>query len=106
MFLINLKMKYVLLISCSLFIAQFDRCKTSLDTSSERADSSEQYTAHSKKSEPGPKENFEKYCTSCHGNEVNAFVDRKWKYGNKKTCLLYTSPSPRDRQKSRMPSSA
>ena len=25
------------------------------------------------------------------------------KYGN---CLLYTSPSPRDRQKSRMPSSA
>ena len=25
---------------------------------------------------------------------------------NKKTCLLYTSPSPRDRQKSRMPSSA
>ena len=29
-------------------------------------------------------------------------------YSNKKTmdCLLYTSPSPRDRQKSRMPSSA
>ena len=25
---------------------------------------------------------------------------------NLKTCLLYTSPSPRDRQKSRMPSSA
>ena len=24
----------------------------------------------------------------------------------KRTCLLYTSPSPRDRQKSRMPSSA
>ena len=24
----------------------------------------------------------------------------------KSTCLLYTSPSPRDRQKSRMPSSA
>ena len=24
----------------------------------------------------------------------------------KKNCLLYTSPSPRDRQKSRMPSSA
>ena len=29
-------------------------------------------------------------CSSCHGD----------------TCLLYTSPSPRDRQKSRMPSSA
>ena len=26
--------------------------------------------------------------------------------GNFDTCLLYTSPSPRDRQKSRMPSSA
>ena len=25
---------------------------------------------------------------------------------NAKACLLYTSPSPRDRQKSRMPSSA
>ena len=28
------------------------------------------------------------------------------KTGYPKTCLLYTSPSPRDRQKSRMPSSA
>ena len=27
-------------------------------------------------------------------------------YGEPNTCLLYTSPSPRDRQKSRMPSSA
>ena len=30
-------------------------------------------------------------------------VKPRGKYGN---CLLYTSPSPRDRQKSRMPSSA
>ena len=28
------------------------------------------------------------------------------KLGRLETCLLYTSPSPRDRQKSRMPSSA
>ena len=28
------------------------------------------------------------------------------KYYNYVVCLLYTSPSPRDRQKSRMPSSA
>ena len=27
-------------------------------------------------------------------------------FANAATCLLYTSPSPRDRQKSRMPSSA
>ena len=31
------------------------------------------------------------------GSEFGAVID---------TCLLYTSPSPRDRQKSRMPSSA
>ena len=30
--------------------------------------------------------------------------DMKGKWG--KSCLLYTSPSPRDRQKARMPSSA
>ena len=28
------------------------------------------------------------------------------RFGNREACLLYTSPSPRDRQKSRMPSSA
>ena len=43
---------------------------------------------------------------------LNAFSDgyflgRARKKGvTYKTCLLYTSPSPRDRQKSRMPSSA
>ena len=29
-----------------------------------------------------------------------------WNTGDMATCLLYTSPSPRDRQRSRMPSSA
>ena len=29
-----------------------------------------------------------------------------WKLLQSRICLLYTSPSPRDRQKSRMPSSA
>ena len=33
----------------------------------------------------------------------NSFEDE---FGQGSTCLLYTSPSPRDRQKSRMPSSA
>ena len=31
---------------------------------------------------------------------------KRSKRGEVKSCLLYTSPSPRDRQKSRMPSSA
>ena len=33
-------------------------------------------------------------------NKVTRFIEKP------KDCLLYTSPSPRDRQKSRMPSSA
>ena len=35
--------------------------------------------------------------------ENNSLVDR---FNRVYSCLLYTSPSPRDRQKSRMPSSA
>ena len=41
-------------------------------------------------------ENFRDVCLENYG------LDPVWYY----TCLLYTSPSPRDRQKSRMPSSA
>ena len=33
-------------------------------------------------------------------------IDQADIYGGYEACLLYTSPSPRDRQKSRMPSSA
>ena len=35
-----------------------------------------------------------------NGKPLKSLSDYNW------TCLLYTSPSPRDRQKSRMPSSA
>ena len=37
-----------------------------------------------------------------HSQVVATIADFLWRI----TCLLYTSPSPRDRQKSRMPSSA
>ena len=37
---------------------------------------------------------------------LNAKGRASYKGGTLKACLLYTSPSPRDRQKSRMPSSA
>ena len=46
------------------------------------------------------------------GQFVRAIEQRLRRYGHsdanirKRVCLLYTSPSPRDRQKSRMPSSA
>ena len=36
------------------------------------------------------------------GDDINPW----FRVGDYKFCLLYTSPSPRDRQKSRMPSSA
>ena len=38
--------------------------------------------------------------------EFKEFLNQCYQIGNKTLCLLYTSPSPRDRQKSRMPSSA
>ena len=37
---------------------------------------------------------------------IKSSLIRKIPYLTLYTCLLYTSPSPRDRQKSRMPSSA
>ena len=41
------------------------------------------------------------------GREVSLETDCLYNAeGSAKVCLLYTSPSPRDRQKSRMPSSA
>ena len=38
--------------------------------------------------------------------EYKASGAKSHETGDYKDCLLYTSPSPRDRQKSRMPSSA
>jgi UDP-N-acetylglucosamine 2-epimerase/N-acetylmannosamine kinase len=38
--------------------------------------------------------------------EIKNAIKKHLKHGHYKSCLLYTSPSPRDRQKSRMPSSA
>ena len=43
------------------------------------------------------------------GNPLESYPDRRWEevYRDQyKYCLLYTSPSPRDRTRSRMPSSA
>ncbi len=40
---------------------------------------------------PGAKtarENYQQYCSSCHGEKVEAFVDRKWKHGNVKSDLV------------------
>ncbi len=39
---------------------------------------------------PGKKalKNYTQYCASCHGEKVEAFVDRKWKHGNSKAELV------------------
>lgn len=34
------------------------------------------------------KANYDNYCSGCHGAQMDAFVDRKWKYGNKKEDLI------------------
>ncbi|WP_442794635.1 PQQ-dependent sugar dehydrogenase [Pelobium manganitolerans] len=31
---------------------------------------------------PDPEKNYQEYCAGCHGAQMNAFADRKWKYGN------------------------
>ena len=43
-------------------------------------------------------------CSTCTVKNVNNFA--QWVCDACRTCLLYTSPSPRDRTRSRMPSSA
>ena len=44
--------------------------------------------------------------TNAHVDYIQVARDTIKRIGYDNTCLLYTSPSPRDRQKSRMPSSA
>ena len=53
--------------------------------------------SHKEKSEQSDTDNLDKF-----QNDFNSSLN----YLQTMICLLYTSPSPRDRQKSRMPSSA
>ena len=56
---------------------------------------------------PGTQEQFEKEMTSAYiGFDPTADSLHIGSLVQIMICLLYTSPSPRDRQKSRMPSSA
>ena len=36
-----------------------------------------------------PAANYKNYCSSCHGELMEAFVDRKWKYGSDKKSLIH-----------------
>ena len=44
----------------------------------------------------------------CMGGPMDTYMEQEypWLIEEKKSCLLYTSPSPRDMRRSRMPSSA
>ena len=54
-----------------------------------------------------PTHNFEKFVAQLYSHPEFANVDLKIAVEDDgKSCLLYTSPSPRDRTRSRMPSSA
>lgn len=35
-----------------------------------------------------PAENYQNYCASCHGEKMDAFVDRGWKHGNTQADLI------------------
>jgi aldose sugar dehydrogenase len=35
-----------------------------------------------------PREIYTQYCSTCHGEKVEAFVDRQWKHGNSKSNLI------------------
>jgi aldose sugar dehydrogenase len=37
-----------------------------------------------------PRQIYAQYCSSCHGEKVEAFVDRKWKHGNSKAEIIKT----------------
>ena len=41
-----------------------------------------------------------------HELELEHLIFKSWIYALHSSCLLYTSPSPRDKRQSRMPSSA
>ena len=58
-------------------------------------------SSHSLMNFPGPKYKKVSFSNSGHAFNLATRLNKLFK-----TCLLYTSPSPRDRQKSRMPSSA
>ena len=45
-------------------------------------------------------------CPKCNASDISVLIYTGFHIKICKCCLLYTSPSPRDRQKSRMPSSA
>ena len=49
---------------------------------------------------------LEKLPTGCDGDLLRSCIKMGQNHGHSLTCLLYTSPSPRDRTRSRMPSSA
>ena len=45
-------------------------------------------------------------CSTAIISDLHRYCDQVYMVAGNNDCLLYTSPSPRDRQKSRMPSSA
>ena len=56
---------------------------------------------HNHDNNPTDGSNWELLCVYCHDNEHQRLVEQPTS-----SCLLYTSPSPRDKRQSRMPSSA
>jgi glucose/arabinose dehydrogenase len=45
-----------------------------------------------------PATNYRNYCAGCHGEKMDMFVDRKWKFGNKKENLFKSIKSGRENE--------
>jgi aldose sugar dehydrogenase len=59
------------------------------ETAGGRKKDSVRYGVHAKTAVlADPATNYKNYCAGCHGEKMDMFVDRKWKFGNKKEDLF------------------
>ncbi len=51
-------------------------------------DNDYQYVSKISLQDNTPAENYQNYCSGCHGEKMDAFVDRNWKHGNSLTDIV------------------
>jgi aldose sugar dehydrogenase len=76
-------MRSYLFISASLFIAVTTICCIKENKTYTKSENSKPVALSS-----GPQENYATYCAGCHGEKMNAFVDRDWRHGNELKDLM------------------
>lgn len=56
------------------------------------------FTTLEKRTLKDPATNYRTYCAGCHGEKMDMFVDRQWKFGNKKEDLFKSIKSGRENE--------